>query len=247
MTSQKRYSLKNFDFKENESKHFGFPFVKKLDNPCIIENRLVIGYKTQKIRSNSTGCTLSNHVHSLLFRKIDEHGKINNWLYQLDLHEFPNEFQKRFWQIFKASGDYFFYDKIQLSIAKDIIDQYDTHAPDSVSYYMNNNKYYWDLLFKLKAGRENRRIDAHQQILAMQEKWYQDENLSSIFDVAMSRPLPKDSNIKDIQKEIESKEREIRKIDRYLLSASPIEASWIERDEKKKIEKELALLYSQFK
>lgn len=247
MTTQKRYSLKNFDFKENESKHFGFAFIKKLENPCIIENNLVVGYRTQKIRSNNTGCTLSNHVHSLLFRKIGENGKMSNWLYQLDLNDFSAEFTKRFWQVFKASSDYFLYDQIQLSIAKDILDQYDTHAPDSVSYYMNNNNYYWDLLYKLKADRENRRIDARQQILAMQEKWYRDENLSSIFDVAMSKPLPRDSGVSEIKKEIEAKEREIRKIDKYLLNASRIEATWIERDEKRKIEKELASLYSQLK
>lgn len=245
MALQKRHSLKNFDFKETENKHFGFAFVKKLENPCIIDSYLVIGYKTQKIRSNRTGCTLSNHVHSILFRKIDDNGKMNNWLYQLDLSEFSIEFQKRFWQIFKASSDYFLYDQIQLSIAKDILDQYDTHAPDYVNNYMNNNKYYWDLLYKLKADRENKRIDARQQILAMQEKWYQDENLSSIFDIAMSRPLRKESNIQDIKNEIECKEREIRKIDKYLLTASSIEATWIERDEKRKIEKELIALYKQ--
>jgi hypothetical protein len=245
MTNTKRHSFKKFDFKETENKHFGFSFVKKLDSPFIIDNDLIIGYRTQKIRSNRTGCTLSNHVHNLLIRKIDENGKISNWLHEIELKDFAQDFKSRFWQVFKSSSDYFLYDQIQLAVAKDILDQYDTHAPDSVTYYMNDNKYYWDMRYMLKAGRENKRLEARQNILAMQEQWYKDENLSAIFDVAMSSPVPRESKNKDIQKEIEEKEREIRKIDKYLSTAVSIESTWIEKENKLKLEKELRILYNQ--
>lgn len=247
MTNVKRHSLKGFDFKEAEDKHFAFPFIKKLDNPFIIDNNLIIGYKTQKIRSNSTGCTLSNHVHNLFIRKIDENDKISNLLHEIELNDFEQDFKNRFLQVFKSSSDYFLYDQIQLSIAKDILDQYDTDAPDSVTYYMNDNKYYWDMRYMLRAGRENKRIEARQNILAMQEQWYKDENLSAIFDVAMSSPVLRESRNKDIQKKIEEKEREIRKIDKYLSTAVSIESTWIEKEDKLKLEKELRVLYNQIK
>jgi len=245
MTNTKRHSFKKFDFKETENKHFGFSFVKKLDSPFIIDNNLIIGYKTQKIRSNRTGCTLSNHIHNLLIRKIDKNGKISNWLHEIELNNFEQDFKTRFWQVFKSSSDYFLYDQIQLAVAKDILDQYDTDAPDSITYYMNDNKYYWDMRYMLKAGRENKRIEARQNILAMQEQWYKDENLSAIFDVAMSASISRESKNKDIKKEIKEKEREIRKIDKYLSTAVSIESTWIEKEDKLKLEKELRILYNQ--
>lgn len=245
MTNTKRHSFKKFDFKETENKHFGFSFVKKLDSTFIIDNNLIVGYKTQKIRSNRTGCTLSNHIHNLLIRKIDKNGKISNWLHEIELNNFEQDFKTRFWQVFKSSSDYFLYDQIQLAVAKDILDQYDTDAPDSVTYYMNDNKYYWDMRYMLKAGRENKRIEARQNILAMQEQWYKDENLSAIFDVAMSASISRESKNKDIKKEIEEKEREIRKIDKYLSTAVSIESTWIEKEDKLKLEKELRILYNQ--
>jgi hypothetical protein len=241
----KRHSFKKFDFKESDEKHFGFAYIKKLESPFIIDNHIVVGYRTQKIRSNRTGCTLSNHVHTLLFRNINELGVISNWLYESELSSFPIEFKARFWQVFHASGDFFLYDQIQLSVAKDIIDQYDTHAPDSVTHYMNDNKYYWELLYSLKAGRENKRMEARQNILEMQEKWFKDENLSAVFDRAMSQPLPRESAQKDLKQVIQQKEREIRKIDKYLSTASSIESTWIEREDKQKLEYELRVLYNQ--
>lgn len=245
MTNIKRHSFKNFDFKETENKHFGFSFVKKLDSPFIIDNNFIVGYKTQKIRSNRTGCTLSNHVHNLFIRKIDDNGNISNWLHEKELNDFEQDFKTRFWQVFKSSSDYFLYDQIQLAVAKDILDQYDTDAPDSITYYMNDNKYYWYMRYMLKAGRENKRIEARQNILAMQEQWYKDENLCAIFDVAMSTSISRESKNKDIKKEIEEKEREIRKIDKYLSTAVSIESTWIEKEDKLKLEKELRILYNQ--
>lgn len=241
----KRYSFKNFDFKKNGQKHWSSPFLQHFENPFVIDKMLVVGFKTKKIRSTRTGCTLSNHVNSLFIRNIDDNGKLSNWMHEIEMYGFEPEFRNAFWEIFKSKSEYAFYDSVQFGIAKEVLDQYDMHAPDSVTCYLNDNKYYWDMRYTTAASRENKRLEARNQILTMQETWYKDENLSAIFDVAMSSSVFKNEKSQaELQEIINGKQREIREINKYLSNASGLEDLWLEKEDKQKLQSELNKLYN---
>ena len=79
----------------------------------------------------------------------------------------------------------------------------------------------------------------------MQETWYKDENLSAIFDVAMSSSVFKNEKSQaELQEIINGKQREIKEINKYLSNASGLEDLWIEKEDKQKLQSELNKLYN---
>lgn len=238
---KKRISLKKFEFPEKKSSSYYYSFSEKFEIPFLIDDFLVIGYATKALRSNRTGCILTNHVEDLYIQKI-VNNKVGGWVYKVEFYRLDRNIREEFWTVFKSKPEYSFFDKVQYYIAKDILNEYDFHAPDSVTVYLNDNKYYWDMRTKTKIERENKRFEARNRILEVQAEWFKDENLSGVFDAAMSYNIPKETVKEDVLEVIKGKEFELKKINDYLRNATRFESTFIEKSDRDKLEKEIRIL-----
>jgi len=242
----KRFSFSKFQFSKPEHIVFIYSYNQKFENPFLLGDFIVVGYQTKRLRSRHTGCTLSNELNGLYVRKV-VNGKVSNWLHHIDFYRLEPEERQDFWTIFQSKTEYTSYDNIQYEVAKDVLNEYELHAPDSVTVYLNNNKHYWDMRYKYAVTKENRRMEAHNRILELQGEWYKDENLSAIFDVAMSASIKPEAVKEDVMTVIRGKELEVKKINAYLSTASKYEATWIEKEDRAKLEKEIRILYNSIK
>ena len=126
--------------------------------------------------------------------------------------------------------------------------------PSTVEYEMNHNPHYSELRTKSRQEREQRLYEARQSILEVQGQWYADDRMSGVFGRAMSGVFGRamGTSIVDGYTDqaatkvlIDAKRGEIRKIDQYLSTAHKYEATWIEKSDRKKLVREIAVLERQ--
>lgn len=111
---------------------------------------------------------------------------------------------------------------------------------------MNHNPHYSELRTKSRQEREQRLYEARQSILEVQGQWYADDRMSGVFGRAMGTSIVDGYTDQAATKVlIDAKRGEIRKIDQYLSTAHKYEATWIEKSDRKKLVREIAVLERQ--
>ena len=118
--------------------------------------------------------------------------------------------------------------------------------PSTVEYEMNHNPHYSELRTKSRQERKQRLYEARQSILEVQGQWYADDRMSGVFGRAMGTSIVDGyTDLAATKVLIDAKRGEIRKIDQYLSTAHKYEATWIEKSDRKKLVREIAVLERQ--
>ena len=218
--------------------------------PGVIAGITVVGYGTSVHREARKGCIVRNSVSHLVVHKNVSSGRLSKQRFVLPLSDAPAGMDKAFLAYFQQTPQYALHDMQLLAIAKDILQEFGNGycMPSTVEYEMNHNPHYEELRTQSRQEREQRLHQARQSILEVQGQWYADDSMSGVFGRAMAKSIVEVAPDQvQTQERIDAKRREIKKIDAYLSTAHKYEATWVEKEDRRKLVRDIAALERQMK
>jgi hypothetical protein len=248
----------NASFSQSYSVHFDLT-EQWQENDTTEGNLLIVGLQTSVWSMNHNHFAwLANSPKYLLVHKIGKTGKPGQAIYMWPLQDgkhvkgkmttVDRDIAKKFKDVYPKLRCYSIYDRHQLEIAKDNVDSFCgygwslSNMPETVSRWMNNNPYFWDLRHKSKVQMEERIYEARQKNLQLVADLYRDEDLSGVFSALMSGGSHRNAepgSYKEMCTEVSEKMAEVNRIERYIASTPRIGLDWTDAQELRDAERAL--------